>query len=1022
MPTVPTYLESQNRVALQPEFTQNNTTRATADDFGAAVGRGLTQVGAGLEQVSDAQAAVTRMTNEAHATDAANQWVQQKNELLYNPDNGYSNAEGRNAVDGYDGYKKNIEELTKRATAALSPGAAFLFKQKVDGYEGDALAQGLRIQSAGTKQYIIGQHAAAAATANDQAVQSPSDENRFQSFIGQGLAEVRASAAKQGFSPEQTDRAVIDYVSNARKSAALQLSLNDPLAAAEYATTHAGEMNGQDRADVLSRLKPELARAAGNDSVATAAARPAPNEFAAGGLSRDQYAMLSVISGKEAHGYNILNGGSRFSDFSKHPAMIGAGGTSTAAGRYQFIAGTWETAAKALGLTDFSPASQDRAAIWLAQRDYHTNTGRDLMTDVTAGNFAAIRRGLGSTWESFAKESDNAFSTRMRAALSGPVRAGVVTMGEGTVTSPYRPAPSASDVVAAANPSFSGSTVLAGGNGSITSNAGPVVGGDGSVSSIPAGNNDVPAAFRLSDRTEAVLAGLPAAYADDIRRSAEAGFAAEQSKQQTAQKAIQTAQVGAYELRIANGDDTVTPTMINHDTVMTDGQKANMINRLNERNKSAIQTTADVAALVRGNLSVDPYSEQDRKRVDNAWRVAAASATPEQLIPALHSVVQQTGTVPISVFNAMRGDLSSGNVSRVALALTRAHGIALADPGALGRSPNGDALMADAALYQHYTQDLGLVPDVAAARILDLKDPAKRLANDAMLGKETDKASNAYKIKTQATEANARAMFATGTYWKKTPTLGYGFEQAATLPEGGKTRDGAPSLGGGVLASAAIVADYKERLTDALTVTNGDLDAAKNLAESRMKMDYGTSSFSLAGPNAVVWLPPEKTYRADADGSHAYIEEQVKAALKEQGISATDVYLHPDKETLAEASMPNTRPSYILFYKDANGIYERFQHRFHADPPSEEQIAAVKAASKKKEIDAASAEQKENARLQERSQDREAVMADFLAGPPKLLEPQQGPKKPPRNANSGRRQSPPSIIGTPTANLGRVKE
>ncbi|MFK0335389.1 hypothetical protein ACIQUB_30200 [Rhizobium sp. NPDC090275] len=65
--------------------------RAPADDFGAAVGRGLTQVGAGLEQVSDTQAAITRMTSEAHATNAANQWVQRKNELLYNPDNGYSN-------------------------------------------------------------------------------------------------------------------------------------------------------------------------------------------------------------------------------------------------------------------------------------------------------------------------------------------------------------------------------------------------------------------------------------------------------------------------------------------------------------------------------------------------------------------------------------------------------------------------------------------------------------------------------------------------------------------------------------------------------------------------------------------------------------------------------------------------------------------------------------------------------------------------------------------------------------------
>jgi muramidase (phage lysozyme) len=92
-----------------------------------------------------------------------------------------------------------------------------------------------------------------------------------------------------------------------------------------------------------------------------------------------------------------MNGGQRIRDYAAHPGLIGAGGTTTATGRYQFVKGTWERAATALRLTDFSQASQDRAAAWLAQADYRTNTGRDLARDIADGNYAAIRAGLKTT-------------------------------------------------------------------------------------------------------------------------------------------------------------------------------------------------------------------------------------------------------------------------------------------------------------------------------------------------------------------------------------------------------------------------------------------------------------------------------------------------------------------------------------------------------------------------------------------------------------------------------------------------
>ena len=69
-------------------------------------------------------------------------------------------------------------------------------------------------------------------------------------------------------------------------------------------------------------------------------------------------------------GYNTMFGGGQFTDLSRHPDhVVHAGGySSAAAGAYQFMPATWNRAAEALGLKDFSPASQEAAGRWLVQQ------------------------------------------------------------------------------------------------------------------------------------------------------------------------------------------------------------------------------------------------------------------------------------------------------------------------------------------------------------------------------------------------------------------------------------------------------------------------------------------------------------------------------------------------------------------------------------------------------------------------------------------------------------------------------
>lgn len=112
--------------------------------------------------------------------------------------------------------------------------------------------------------------------------------------------------------------------------------------------------------------------------------------------------FLATLAGPESGGaYDIRNGGSRFSDYSHFPEGIGRGGTSTATGACQFTAETWKEEAARLGLPDITPANQDKAAWDLAERRYRAQTGRDLETDLKAGNRQAqIAAALGPTWPS----------------------------------------------------------------------------------------------------------------------------------------------------------------------------------------------------------------------------------------------------------------------------------------------------------------------------------------------------------------------------------------------------------------------------------------------------------------------------------------------------------------------------------------------------------------------------------------------------------------------------------------------
>lgn len=82
------------------------------------------------------------------------------------------------------------------------------------------------------------------------------------------------------------------------------------------------------------------------------------------------------------HGYDVLVGGKLFNTYRDHPRVLvrlSPKLSSTAAGRYQFLARTWDALQRQMGLPDFGPLSQDKGCIRLIQ-------GRGALESVKAGH------------------------------------------------------------------------------------------------------------------------------------------------------------------------------------------------------------------------------------------------------------------------------------------------------------------------------------------------------------------------------------------------------------------------------------------------------------------------------------------------------------------------------------------------------------------------------------------------------------------------------------------------------------
>lgn len=169
---------------------------------------------------------------------------------------------------------------------------------------------------------------------------------------------------------------------------------------------------------------------------------PDGTDVVAAGLTPWERGFLNATSAEESGGsYTVVYGGHEITDFSDHPRIFSPSpnGPSSAAGRYQITASTWDDLVATYGkgvLPDFSPESQDRAAILLARERFNRQLGPgewDFDTILSRGTdeqILAVKKALEPTWAAFANMTDDKFLNIFRGGR------GVSGGGTGTGTVP----------------------------------------------------------------------------------------------------------------------------------------------------------------------------------------------------------------------------------------------------------------------------------------------------------------------------------------------------------------------------------------------------------------------------------------------------------------------------------------------------------------------------------------------------------------------------------------------------------
>ncbi|MDM9629545.1 hypothetical protein QTL95_27040 [Rhizobium sp. S152] len=399
---------------------------------------------------------------------------------------------------------------------------------------------------------------------------------------------------------------------------------------------------------------------------------------------------------------------------------------------------------------------------------------------------------------------------------------------------------------------------------------------------------------------------IPYERREQLYRQGETDYAQELTRQRTAVK-------DDFSLQIAQNPTPKLETQILANSVIDNGDKATLINALHTAVKENAGVPELINAIGAGKGSINAFDTEQTKVAEKAYDQMTTGRSDDDRQTITSGFIAQTGYIPKKVQADLRRGAISTDTAVVAQSMEAASVLQKNAPASFTAMDGSAAVQKKLDLYKSYTGLMGYSPDEAAKKIIAADDPEAVKTRDALLNSKSIK-DILKNVDASSIASNFDNSFA-------------GLARNAAV--GGNATADQVKVGVNSDAEAAIVADYRSILQEALVDTNGNEAAARDIANKRFGRSYAPSEFTPFGSNVIVKNPPETAYPAGPDGTHGYIREQLADAFKETGIHTDEFYLQADQNT--DKDIKAGRPaSYRVFYK-SDGRLNLFPYPFHAD-------------------------------------------------------------------------------------------
>lgn len=246
----------ERRVELRGVNQQDVSVNTNADTFGASVGRGMQQAGEGVYKVAEAIDFKKQLEEDASAREAFQLYRREQREALKNPEDGYLNRTGGNAVGVQKDAEERLGTLRKRHAEGLSERGRKKYDELVDAQQDQAHAQLLNHTSEQSRNYIVNQHKSTIDGYIEDAATEWADEDLFWANTTKALDEQSQLATLQGWDEATLEAAEDQLLSGAARNRIVYAAAEDPVAAQELLDASRDILSQEDEHALDTDLKP----------------------------------------------------------------------------------------------------------------------------------------------------------------------------------------------------------------------------------------------------------------------------------------------------------------------------------------------------------------------------------------------------------------------------------------------------------------------------------------------------------------------------------------------------------------------------------------------------------------------------------------------------------------------------------------------------------------------------------------------------------------------------------------------